>query len=206
MRPDRTPRRRTLSVGAGLLAHGSRLRVRPSQRPKTSVTRNGPSARRSQLRGQRRHHTGFPLSSASPGSDAQNLDRLMRRALDAEVKKHIRISLCVRAPVLMALIFGRGLMAALGGGKSMSAVGVVQVNIRSAQPHRNVLASFLTKRSDNGACSVGAIVALNGCDDDVVREGRGLASLRLGQRRSILVQFGHIGEGSYSRRHATGGR
>ena len=45
----------------------------------------------------------FPLSDAAdfkPG---------------AEVKKHIRISLCVRAPVLMALIFGRGLMAALGG-------------------------------------------------------------------------------------------
>lgn len=95
MRPDRTPRRRTLSVGAGLLAHGSRLQVRPSQRPKTPVTRNGPSARRSQLRGQRRHHTGFPLSSASPGGDAQNLDLFMRRAPDAEVKKHIRISLWV---------------------------------------------------------------------------------------------------------------
>jgi len=47
------------------------------------------------LRGQRRHHTGFPLSSASPGSDTQNLDGLMRRAPDAEVKKPIRISLWV---------------------------------------------------------------------------------------------------------------
>lgn len=102
MRPDRTPRRRTLSVGAGLLAYGSRLRVRPSQRPKTSVTRNGPSARRSQLRGQRRHHTGFPLSSASPGSDAQNLDLFMRRAPDAEVKKHIRISLWLLSAVIIA--------------------------------------------------------------------------------------------------------
>lgn len=105
MRPDRTPRRRTLSVGAGLLAHGSRLRVRPSQRPKTSVTRNGPSARRSQLRGQRRHHTGFPLSSASPGGDAQNLDLFMRRAPDAEVKKHIRISLWVLAASAIAHAF-----------------------------------------------------------------------------------------------------
>ena len=102
MRPDRTPRRRTLSVGAGLLAHGSRLRVRPSQRPKTSVTRNGPSARRSQLRGQRRHHTGFPLSSASPAGDAQNLDLFMRRAPDAEVKKHIRISLWLLAASTIA--------------------------------------------------------------------------------------------------------
>ena len=102
MRPDRTPRRRTLSVGAGLLAHGSRLPARPSQRPKTPVTRNGPSARRSQLRGQRRHHTGFPLSSASPGGDAQNLDLSMRRAPDAEVKKHIRISLWVLATSTIA--------------------------------------------------------------------------------------------------------
>ncbi len=105
MRPDRTPRRRTLSVGAGLLAHGSRLQVRPSQRPKTPVTRNGPSARRSQLRGQRRHHTGFPLSSASPESDAQNLDLSMRRAPDAKVKKHIRISLWVLAASAIAHAF-----------------------------------------------------------------------------------------------------
>ena len=38
LRPDRAPRRRTLSVGAGLLAHGSTSRIRPSRRRNASDT------------------------------------------------------------------------------------------------------------------------------------------------------------------------
>ena len=54
---------------------GSRVTASgPAFPGRTPVTPDGPSARRSQLRGQRRRRTGFPLSSAQPESRAQNLD------------------------------------------------------------------------------------------------------------------------------------